>query len=250
MNLEIINYILLGAIQGIFEWIPVSSEGIVALASNFLKLNINPIDIGLFLHLGTLLSAIIYFRKDWIKIITFKDKKLLKFLLISTAISLILGFFIYKFLSAQVMLGSSLLLITGLGLLGTAFFHKNKKRLNWDMRKLSIITGLLQGLSVIPGLSRSGSTIFGLSLGKFKPEKILKISYLMSVPVGLAGSGYIFLQNPSMSLQAWPGLVMSFLVGILGLHILLQIVQKINFAKFAFIFAFLCLAGAMLGFIF
>ena len=76
MNLEIINYILLGAIQGIFEWIPVSSEGIVALASNFLKLNINPIDIGLFLHLGTLLSAIIYFRKDWIKIITFKDKNL------------------------------------------------------------------------------------------------------------------------------------------------------------------------------
>lgn len=249
MNLEIINYILLGAIQGIFEWIPVSSEGIVALASKFL-LNANPLDIGLFLHLGTLLSAIIYFRKDWIKIITFKNKKLLRFLLISTIISLILGFLIYKFLSEQIMIGSSLLLVTGIGLLATSFFHKSKKQFNFDMRRLSIITGLLQGLSVIPGLSRSGSTIFGLSLGKLKPEKILKISYLMSVPVGLASSAYIVLQNPNISLQAWPGLIMSFIIGILFLHILLKISQRINFAKFAFIFAMLCFLGAILGFVF
>ena len=83
------------------------------------------------------------------------------------------------------------------------------------------MAGFLQGLAVIPGLSRSGSTIFGLSLGKFDSAQILKISYMMSGPIVLASSAYLFLKNPVLVFEAWPSLISSFLVGLISLHFLI-----------------------------
>ena len=114
----------------------------------------------------------------------------------------------------------------------------------------ALIVGFLQGLAVIPGLSRSGSTIFGLSLNKTKPEEILKISYLMSIPVVLASSLYLFLQEPMLISESWPALIFSFLIGVLTLHFLINWAKKINFFKFAIIFSFICFVGAIIGFIF
>ncbi len=243
------QYIFLGAIQGVFEWIPISSEGITALAGHFLIKDFNPVDLALFLHLGTLLAAVIYFRKDWWKIASFKDNKTLLFLIISTAVSLVVGFPIYKTVKNMV-LGNGILMVTGFGLLATAYFHK--KNINWDkgLKQSALITGFLQGLAVIPGLSRSGVTIFGLSLSRTKPEQILKISYLMSVPIVLASSFYLFLQDPGLALNFWPALTASFLTGILTLHFLINLAKRIDFSRFALIFSLICFAGAALGFIF
>ncbi|MFH1841211.1 MAG: undecaprenyl-diphosphate phosphatase, partial [Candidatus Nealsonbacteria bacterium] len=115
--------------------------------------------------------------------------------------------------------------------------------------KLALITGILQGLAVIPGLSRSGATIFGLSLGKFDPKEVLKVSYMMSAPVTLAGVGFIFFKNPSFVSDSWPALVLSFLIGIISLGFLMKLASKIDFFKFALFFAALCFLGAGIGFI-
>ncbi len=186
-------YALLGTIQGVLEWLPISSEGMVALASNWLVSG-NPVDIALFLHLGTMLAVLIYFRKDWIEIALLRDKKLLRFLIIATFASLAIGFPVYK-LIRNVAVGNVLLLITGVGLLITAFFHS--KKISWNLKqgKLASLAGLLQGLAIIPGFSRSGSTIFGLSLGDKKPIEILRLSYLMSVPVVLLTNLYLLTQG-------------------------------------------------------
>ena len=77
------EHVLLGILQGMVEWIPISSEGVVALTSQFLIKDINPIDVALFLHLGTFFATLIYFKKEWKQVITLKDKKLLHFLIIS-----------------------------------------------------------------------------------------------------------------------------------------------------------------------
>ena len=244
-----INYIILGIVQGIFEWLPISSEGITSLLSNFLVQDFHPIDLALFLHLGTLLAAIIYFRKDWIKILSFKNKELLRFLIISTIMSLAISYPLYKIIKSFTF-GNGLLVLMGFGLLGTAYAYKKKAKFNIKPSSLALIDGFLQGLAVIPGLSRSGSTIFGLSLNKTKPEEILKISYLMSVPVVLASSLYLFLQEPMLIAQSWPALISSFLIGILTLHFLINWAKKINFFKFALIFSFICFLGAIIGFIF
>jgi undecaprenyl-diphosphatase len=242
------DYILLGIIQGIFEWIPISSEGVVALFSRFLVKDFRPIDLSLFLHLGTFFAVLIYFRKDWQEILTLKNLKLLKFLLITALISLIVGYPLYKAIE-DVVLGSSLLIVMGFGLLMTAYFNKTKRTLKLTSSRLAIVTGLLQGLSVIPGLSRSGATIFGLSLGKSEPQEVLKISYLMSGPVVFVLSIYLFLKEPNLIFEAWPALIFSFLLGILTLGFLIKIAQRIDFFKFALIFSSLCFLGGIVSFL-
>lgn len=242
------NYLLLGIIQGIFEWLPISSEGIVALSSQFLVKNLNPIDIALFLHFGTVFAVLIYFWRDWKEVILLKNYKLLRFLIVSFLISLFIGYPLYKLIN-NVIVGNTLLLVMGSGLLLTAYFHKKRRSFQIDFDKLAIITGFLQGLAVIPGLSRSGSTIFGLSLGKSTPPEMLKVSYMMSLPVVLASSFYLFLNEPIIFIEAWPALISSFLVGILSLHFLINLAKRINFFKFALVFSLLCFLGAAVGFI-
>ena len=243
-------YVLLGVIQGVFEWIPISSEGVVALSSQFLIKGINPVDVALFLHLGTLFAVLVYFRKDWKEVLMLKNPGLLRFLVIATIISLIIGYPLYKIVSvSDVVVGNRLLLITGFGLLITAYFHRQKKVYGIEFKKIAIIAGFLQGLAVIPGLSRSGSTIFGLSLGKITPSEILKISYMMSVPAVIVLSVYLFLENPVLIFKGWPALASSFLVGLVSLHFVINLAERINFFKFALIFSLICFLGAAIGFI-
>lgn len=249
------EYFLLGIFQGIFEWLPISSQGIVILVSQFLAIEINFFDLALFAHLGTFFCVVIYFFKDWRKILLLQDVKLLRFLIISTFVSLAVGFPLFKLLR-DVAFGPLFLLLMGLALISTAFFQrKTKNELNQNSfsligtNKLAIGIGFLQGLAVIPGLSRSGATIFGLSLAKLKPSEILKISYLMSGPVVLASSIYLYLSNPDIISKAWPTLISSFVVGFISLHFLMKISQRINFFYFALSFGLLCLLGGVLGLI-
>ena len=255
-----LSYIFLGVLQGIFEWIPISSEGVVALAGQFLTETVSLIDLALFLHLGTALAVLIYFWGDWKDVLFFKNKKLFRFLIIATIVSLAVGFPVYK-LVREVAIGAGLLSVMGFGLLFTAYFQrtttagKPSRRTGWlpakvnlNFSQLAVISGFLQGLSVIPGLSRSGSTIFGLSLGKIKPPQILKISYMMSLPAVIASSLYLFFKNPVLICEGGIPLFFSFSIGILSLHFLIKLSQRINFSKFALIFGILCLIGAAIGF--
>jgi len=244
-----LDYVILGIIQGIFEWIPISSQGIVAIASQFLIKEVHPLEMALFLHLGTLLAVLIYFRKEWIEVFRFKNISLLRFLVVSAAISGIVGFALYVLIK-NIALGNGLLVITGFGLLLTAYFHKAKRMPGINLNKLAVITGILQGLAVIPGLSRSGATIFGLSLGKLNPEEILKISYMMSAPAVLGLTGFLFFKNPVLISESWPALIFSFLAGFLTLDFLLKVANKIDFFKFALIFALFCFLGAGLELLF
>lgn len=235
--------IILGALQGIFEWLPVSSEGIISLLSKFFLLDFNPIEVALFLHLGTVLAVLVYFRKEWKEIVSLKDKELLRFLIISTIASLLIGYPLYNAITDFVV-GSNLLILVGFGLLVTAFFHKKKISINISHDQSALLSGFLQGLSVIPGLSRSGSTIFGLSLGGYNPERILKTSYMMSLPVILGSSVYLFLNNPILVFKTWPALLSSFLVGLLSLDFLIKKSREMDFFKFVLVFSALCFLGA------
>ena len=241
-----LDYIILGVIQGIFEWLPISSQGITAISASILIKEVNPIDIALFLHVGTFFSVLIYFRKEWIKVFTLKDVVFFRFLFIATLLSGMVGFLLYS-LVESIVIGSSLLFITGIGLLVTAFFHKFRKYKMIKGDKLAVVSGLLQGLSVIPGLSRSGSTIFGLSLGIINTKEILKISYMMSAPVTIGMTVFIFIKEPFLVQESWPAFISSFLIGILSLDILLRFAKKIDFFKFAITFAILCFIGAGIG---
>jgi len=242
-----LEYVILGIVQGLFEWLPISSQGVAAIVSQFLIKNFQPLEMALFAHLGTFFAVLIYFRKEWLNVLTCKNRALFRFLAIAVAISGIVGFLLYGIIK-DMAVGNSLLLITGFGLLFTAYCHKARKISGIAPDKLAIISGVLQGLAVIPGLSRSGATIFALSLGKFNPGEILKISYMMSAPAVLAMAVFLYFQNPVLLSEGWPVLLASFLAGFLTLSFLLKIALKINFFKFALLFALICFLGAGLGF--
>ncbi|MCU0653043.1 MAG: undecaprenyl-diphosphate phosphatase [Candidatus Pacebacteria bacterium] len=239
-------YVILGALQGIFEWIPISSEGVVALAAQSLKVGVNPVDFALFLHLGTLMAALCYYWRDWLKVFSLKDWRLIKFLAITTAISLPIGFIVYKTVESATI-GVGLLLLTGACLLFTAYFQSKKTSIRLGQTQTAIFAGVLQGIAALPGFSRSGSTIFGLSFGGLGPAQILRLSYLMSVPAVVASTGYtLIFKGESASFAAWPAIAASFIVGFLFLDILTKVSARVNFAKFALIFAGLCFVGVAL----
>lgn len=243
------EYILAGILQGIFEWLPVSSEGVVALFSSFAMQQVNNVDFALFLHLGTALAVIIFFWKDILDLILFKDKKFLKFFIIVTVISGGIGFFVYKFAS-NIGGGPALLFLMGCGLLLTSWFQKKKIKIKASDTVSAIIAGLLQAITPIPGVSRSGATIFGLSLFEDDPQKILKTSYLISVPVVLGSGLYLYLKTPTIiSVNILIGIFFSFIFGIATLKLLMGVSQKINFSKFTFIFGCLCFLGVLMYFV-
>lgn len=257
---------ILGAIQGIAEWLPVSSEGLTVLAYNLLFDSGNlseAIRMSLFLHLGTFFAALIYFRKDILKLLKAfssfsqalpETKVLLKFLVITTTISGILGVFLLKFIEnvgqGGLFTGKIVTLLVGVALLITAFLQiKTKEEGKRDVKtaniKDTLFLGLAQGLASIPGISRSGITVSVLLLKKFDKEEALRLSFLMSLPIVLGGNIFLNLNNFVVSATALWGLFFSFIFGIITIDILFRVARKINFGYFILLFALLVLGSVL-----
>ena len=256
-----LEVIILGIVQGIAEWLPVSSEGMIFLIKTNFFGGGDFIDIArlaLFLHLGTFLAALVYFRKEVAVLLRSlinynkageNTKKILNFLIVSTLISGVLGLFLLKvFESMEAMIIDSTRFITlmiGVLLLITAFlqFKAKKGELEKDSSKIEkkdgIKLGIVQGFAALPGLSRSGLTVSALLLRKFNEETALKLSFLMSLPIVLGGNIILNLNNFSFNSSMLVGLVFSFVFGLITIDILLKFARKVNFTIFILMFAIL-----------
>jgi undecaprenyl-diphosphatase len=253
--------IVSGIVQGVAEWLPISSEGILVLLNTYIfKSGLNftsLISYILFLHLGTFFAALIYFRKEvwglFKSLLNYKGserKKVLNFYIISTAVTGLVGLFILKLLKYFENFSFKwVIVLIGFALLATAILQFKSKEKHYkeeaDLRPSDgVILGVLQGFSIIPGLSRSGLTVAGLLLRKFSDSTALKISFIMSLPAVLAGNIVLNLNAFAFNINNLAALAFSFLFGILTIHILLKVTQKINFAWFVLIFAIIVLASA------
>lgn len=259
--------LLLGAIQGVAEWLPISSEGAVILVKeNFFSNGetlLNLIEFSLFLHLGTFLAALVYFRKDVARITeallrprraSAENRTVMRFLVVATLVSALVGggllFFAQEAFSEAT--GRGLMALIGLMLFVTAALQWKKRRggvrRQGDMTTLDgLLLGFAQGFTVIPGLSRSGTTVALLLLRGVREEDALKLSFLMSLPVVLGANIVLNIDGLlNLSVNTLVALAASFVFGLATVHWLMKFASRINFASFVLFFAILSLLAALL----
>lgn len=271
--IPIIKYIILAILQGLFEWLPISSSGQVMIVSISI-FGIPPeqaFSLSIWMHLGTTIAVLIKLRKDYIQIIKsiiprkfevegsdIKKRNWLIYATIGTAITAIPLYLMFKIVIIEGFEGfdatqgdvltlviSGFLIITGIVLLT---FRRNfgKKTINTvsdrELIKDSSISGLIQGIAILPGISRSGFTVSTILFEKYDQDQSLKLSFLMSVPVALAsigmdiifGEGSVFGTIDILTILIITAV--SFFVGYLSMELLLKIAQKINFSYFCILY--------------
>lgn len=244
----ILESILLGIVQGITEWLPVSSKGNVAILGQLLGLSTNDaFAYAIILHIGTFLAALIYFRKEIVELIKGKDKKLLRFIIITLIFTGIMALPNYIILK-KILETSSLelfgliiysqtifVLVVGFFLIITGILQLAKKKIKEAelTDKNAFFLGLGQGLTVLPGMSRSGTTTSVMLFEGFSPEKAFHLSFLISIPTVILGEiSFHILEKPALSPEMIFGIAAAAIVGYLTIDFLLKIVKKINFGKF------------------
>jgi undecaprenyl-diphosphatase len=188
--------IILGLVQGISEWLPVSSKTQVLFASTLLFSL--PLAVayafGLFMEIGSVGSALVYFRRDIRSLL--KDRRLVVYLLVVTVFTGLVGAPLY-YLTDKVLSTSPYnigipMVLLGLVLIGTGFYIRYSRtmpRLVVGLEEMKvknyIVIGIAQGIAALPGVSRSGMTVSTMLLMGVKPEQAFRLSYLAYIPASL-----------------------------------------------------------------
>jgi len=238
--MNFIQTVIMGIVEGITEFLPISSTGHLIITANLLKIPqtdfVKSFEIAI--QLGAILAVVVLYWKY-----LFEKKIVLKILAAFLPTGAI-GFLLYKLIK-QFLIGNEhivvySLLIGGIALIGFELFF-NKKIKTEQIEKISyrdcILIGVFQAIAVIPGVSRSAATIVGgLALGVSR-RAIVEFSFLLAVPTMLAATGLDIVQNASswsanqISTMAL-GFAISFIFAIISIKFLLKFIKNNNFIPF------------------
>jgi len=251
--MNIFQAVILGIVQGLTEFLPVSSSGHLVLFQHLFGFTEAELLFDVILHLGTLVAVFIFFRQDIYAMIlsilryckmVFKtgsfspagedqNLKLALLIIISSIPTAIIGLLFKKIadqLFSSVLIAGSMLILTGIILFFTRFVKSSQKGISLFSTKDAFIIGISQGLAVMPGLSRSGTTIAtGLFLG-LKHETAARYSFLLSIPAILGASLLEFADiagNTPVPVKAYmAGAFVACVSGYFALRFLFYIVKK------------------------
>lgn len=236
--MDIIKAIILGIIQGITEFLPVSSSGHIMLIEDITGFSSDSLFMGLCLHLGTLVSVCIVLR-DSIKKLFVPPFKTLAYLILATIPAAVFGILFDDFVN-QIFSNGKLLPWTFFLTAVLLYFSQKQGRINENLSlKHSIAMGIGQTFALLPGLSRSGTTIACGLFAKGKREDVAEFSFLMSIPIIAGGSLVQFYKlltgDFTISEGIIPvlvGMLVSAVVGLVVVKKMLDIVKKGNFKPF------------------
>jgi undecaprenyl-diphosphatase len=250
-TMDLIQTLVLAVIQGITEWLPVSSTGHLNIARNCMGLStVEPsyIFFDFVLHMGTLCVVLVAFREDIVKILravirrdfNTNEGKLALFIIVGSVPTAIIGF-ILDFLFQKQFESLYLNLLTvgvALPINGFVLYVSQLRRDNEKLSYMdSLLVGIAQGVAIIPGISRSGVTISTGLLRKVNKETAFKYSFLLSIPavIGatIAESRNLVVSNVDMAAM-FLGVITSMIVGYIFLKLLQKIVMKEKFHLFAY----------------
>ena len=244
----ILEIIILGIIQGITEFLPISSSGHLVIAQNILGVKSPGNTLEVLFHFGTLMSVVYVFFEDIKQIFLTMNKKnnqiFIFYIIIATLTAMFAGIFLKDYflkIFDNVHLVGYALCITGFLLIMSRKFTNDQKEISFSS---SMLVGIAQAVAIIPGISRSGSTISICMYLGIPPKEAARFSFLLSIPV-IAGASFLgFLEMESdktfnnLSLAA--AITTSFLTGVLALRILLKILEA---GRFHFFGVYCLIAG-------
>ena len=236
-----LEILTLSLIQGITEFLPVSSSAHLIIFSEYFGFNNQSLSIDLSLHIGSFIAVVSYFHKDIINFI--KNKELFFKILLSSAPILIVGFILVqtdligKIRNIEVIAWTTI--IFGL-LLYLSDKYKLQKKIDSNLNYKSVIfIGLFQVMSLIPGVSRSGITITAARFLKFKRVDAAKISFLLSIPtlgaVSIFGiTNLISTENLHISMINLISIFFSFIFSLITIKYFLIYMKKFSLNLFVF----------------
>jgi len=250
---SIIEAIFLGVIQGITEWLPVSSSGHLVLAQHYLGVT-ESIELDAFLHVATVLVVVAYFRNEVTAILKeinkaakkavagkkpekTKNLALAYLILVACIPTGLIGLGFKDFLEdlyTNAAAVSLALIVTGVFLLASKR-EKKPIQLDWGA---ALIIGLAQGLAIVPGISRSGATIAAALFLGVRRKEAAKFSFLILLPAAFGGllleGGAIAAGVATSPIQFMAGFTASLLVGYASLNYLMKIIKQGRFHIFAY----------------
>ena len=249
---------LLGLLQGVFEWLPVSSQGAVSLAGAYL-LGRDPheaLALALWLHLGTGIAAAVAFRADVVQLAAealpggAPRSQRLRFLVVATLISAAVALPLLLALGdALPDAGGGAVASLAVGLLMMVSGTLQLRRPPGGVREEgeagladAVLAGLAQGAAALPGLSRSGLTVAALLTRRMERQAALRLSFLMSIPASVGAALFAGIDSGLlMSAEGAVGALTAAVVGFASIRALLAVAGRVNFG------AFVALVGAGLA---
>lgn len=245
------EHILLGIIQGLTEFLPVSSSAHLVIVQSLFKNFSQPgLLFDVMLHFGTLCAVVIYFRKRIVKIIKaflgiflsryrivyYDNSRFLWGIIIASIPTAIIGLYLEHYEETLF----KFVVISGYGLIVTSVLlyisDRFKKNGEVDVPK-SFVAGIVQGIAVVPGISRSGSTITALLFMGVKREEAAEFSFLMSLPAIFGATllqiRHLEVLDKSMLNSYIAGTVTAFVFGLFAIHLMLMFVKNASLKIFA-----------------
>ena len=242
-----IQYVVIGLVQGITEFLPISSSGHLVLISKISNWNDQGLFTDIAVHGGTLIAVLVYLRREIIKILyNFFQQKLFNEIIIykiilATLPAVIVGFFVFNFFddylrNIKVVAWASIIF----GVLLYFADKKNTSKPIWNEInfKDALIIGMFQVLAFIPGASRAGVTITGSRFLGFDPTNAAIFSMLLSIPIILASltlSIFDVISDPinnTYVLQSFFAAIVACITALLSIHFMMKLIQKTNFNLF------------------
>ncbi|MDR0819569.1 MAG: undecaprenyl-diphosphate phosphatase [Oscillospiraceae bacterium] len=260
--MDILFGIIQGVVQGLTEFLPVSSSGHLAFLQNEFGINGESDDMLLtvLLHLGTLVSVIIYYRKDISDILRHLTKRRIVPLVIIATIPLLGAVLLKDYV--EVLYHSTLFIgimwiVTGVMLILGDAYTPGKARKDEEHTKFSdaLIVGIVQGIAILPGLSRSGSTITAGTLRGLDRKFAVRLSFLMSIPAILGANVLEIKDAVAVGIETSKlptyaaGVVAAAVSGYLAIRLIDWVAEKAKFKYFGMYCLAIGIAAIVLGII-